>query len=223
MKQRVCFLMIVLAALLVSACSSSPQPAQISATEAPSTIQRDKVTIDFRGAGLGGQIPEWVLWAADADQNNQLADLPRLKGKIAIPFSSSGQNLDLLQAWVNLEAQGEAATRIKNTVRVEGGRALEGDKNTAGAKSAVDQFINNFSQATISGLGRELDFWIKERSKSSGEENFVYYVVYGITEENFNFLIEQALGKVQAETQEQKEMVNEIKDRMSRLRISVTE
>jgi hypothetical protein len=223
MKQRGWFLMILLGALLISACSSSPQPASASNTEAPSTIQRDKVTIDYRGASVGGQVPEWVIWAGEGDPDNQIADLPRLNGKKTILVQEEGKNLDLLQVWVNLQAQGDAAAMIKNSVETEAGNSTAGDKNTEGNKSVVARFINNFSQATISGLGREMDFWIKERSKSSGAENYSYYVVYGITEDNFNFLIEQALGKVQAKTQEEKEMINEIKDRMGRLRIRATE
>jgi hypothetical protein len=145
-----------------------------------------------------------------------------LKGKKTILVQNSGQDLDLLQAWVNLQALGDASIMIKTNVRNEAGNALEGNKNTPGNKNAVDQFINFFSQAEISGLGRELDFWVKERSKSSGEENYTYYLVYGIEEENFNYLVEQALGKVQAKDQEEKEMLDDIKDRMSRLQFSVT-
>jgi hypothetical protein len=92
---------------------------------------------------------------------------------------------------------------------------------TPGSQSVIKQFINFFAEAEISGLGRELDFWIKERSPA-GEESYSYYLVYGITEENFNYLVEQALGKVQAKTAEEREMLADIEDRMGRLRFKVT-
>jgi hypothetical protein len=37
-------------------------------------------------------------------------------------------------------------------------------------------------------------------------------------EQNFNFLVEQALGKVRAETEEEQEMLDEIENRMRQLR-----
>jgi hypothetical protein len=46
--------------------------------------------------------------------------------------------------------------------------------------------------------------------------------VHGITEENLNFLIAQALGKVQTETQAEKEILTEIEDRMKQLKIRAT-
>jgi hypothetical protein len=207
---------------LFAACSGAPaaqNAAAPAAQPAPApAIQRDKVTIDYRGASLGGQIPEWVLWASEGDPDNLLAGLSRVQGKKTILVQNSGQDLDLLQTWVNLQALSDASSMIKTTVSTEAGSALEGNKNTAGNKSAVEQFITAFSETEISGLGRELDFWVKERSVSTNEENYTYYVVFGITEENLNFLIETALGKVQAETEEEQEILDDIKDRMSQLR-----
>jgi hypothetical protein len=212
---------------LCAACSGSPPPVQTAVEQGqpalvPSVIQPDKVTVDYRGASLGGQIPEWVLWVAEGDPDNQLADLPRVQGKKTIVVQNSGQDLDLLQAWVNLQALSDASIMIKTNVNTEAGSGLEGNKNTPGNRSAVNQFINIFSETEISGLGRDLDFWVKERSASTGAENYVYYVVFGIEEDNFNHLIAQALGKVKAETEEEQDMLNEIEDRMRRLRFRAT-
>jgi hypothetical protein len=220
-----------LAGILIAACAGSPAaqndqaqpgPAAVQPAVPVAAIQRDKVMIDYRGASLGGQVPEWVLWASESDPDNRIPGLPRLNGKKSFLTQNTGQDLDLLQAWVNLQALGDAANAIKTNVETEAGSALEGNKNTPGNRSAVEQFINSFAEVEISGLGRELDFWTKERSQSTGEENYTYYLVFGITEENFNYLIDQALGKVQAATAEEKEMLTDIKDRMSRLRFKVT-
>jgi hypothetical protein len=85
-KKKVWPLAMIVPALL-AACAGSPQTARAGGDADPSravagssTIQRDKVTIDYRGAGLGGQVPEWVLWAAEGDSGNLLAGLPRLYG-----------------------------------------------------------------------------------------------------------------------------------------------
>jgi hypothetical protein len=218
------------AAAVFTACAGAPperpavEPAasQPAVPVTPPAIQRDKVTVDYRGASLGGQVPEWVLWASDGDPDNQIAGLARVQGKKTILVQNSGQDLDLLQAWVNLQALSDASVMVKTTVSTEAGAALTGNKNTPGNRSAVEQFINIFSETEISGLGRELDFWVKERSTSTGEENYLYFVVFGIEEENFNYLIAQALGKVQAETEEEQEILDEIKDRASRLRFRAT-
>jgi hypothetical protein len=223
---------IVFAGSLLAACAGSPpvqgsqsQSAPAAAGDRPSVpasgIQRAKTTIDWRGANLGGQIPDWVIWAGEGDPDNLISSLSRVNGKKTILLQYSGQDLDLLQAWANQNALADASTSIKANVEVEGGNALEGDKNTPGNRSAVAQFISIFSEVEISGLGRELDFWVQERSPA-GDESYTYYLVYGITEDNFNYLVERALGKVQAKTDEEREMVADLKDRMGKLRFKVT-
>jgi hypothetical protein len=223
MKRNIAMVCVALAGILFAACAGSPPVQSSQAQPGPAAaIERDKVMIDWRGASLGGQVPEWVLWATESDPDNRISGLPRLNGKRSILTQNTGQDLDLLQAWVNLQALGDTANTIKVNVETEAGRALEGNKNTPGNRSAVEQFINSFAEVEISGLGRELDFWTKERSVSTGEENYTYYLVFGITEENFNYLIDQALGKVQATTAEEQEMLTDIKDRMGKLRFKVT-
>jgi hypothetical protein len=227
MKERIYVLALAALAVLLNACAGSPQApreARQPGAAASSGIQRDEdmVTVDWSGANLGGQIPEWVRWLATGDQDNLLPTLPRVNGKITIPVLNSGADLDLLRVWVNLQAQGEVATRIKTVVKNDAGSGLKGSKDTEGNRNAVSQYINAIAEAEISGLGRELDFWIKERSTSTNKESYTYYLVFGITEENYNFLIERALGKVQAQTQEQREMLDEIKDRAKQLHFGVT-
>jgi hypothetical protein len=230
MKKSVVVVMIgiLLAGFLLAACAGVP-PAQgsrpVAAPGQPaapaSAVQRENVTIDWRGANLGGQIPEWVHWAGIGDPDNLIAGLPRVNGKKTILLQYSGQDLDLLQVFGNQNALADASISIRTNVEVEGGNSLEGNKNTPGNRSFIAQFITIFSETEISGLGRELDFWIKERSPS-GEESYSYYLVYGITEENFNYLVEQALGKVQASTEEEREMADEIRSRMRQLRFKAT-
>jgi hypothetical protein len=222
MKERIYVLALAALAVLLNACAGSPQTpreARQPGAVVPSGIQRDKVVIDWSGANLGRQIPEWVGWVGDGDPDDLLSTLPRVSGKKTIAVSSEGTDLDLLRVWVNLQAQGNAATMIKTMVSNEAGGAAEG--GTEVKKFAATQFINAIAEAEISGLGRELDFWVKERSISTNKESYTYYLVFGITEENYNFLIERALGKVQVQNQEQREMLDEIKDRAKKLRFGV--
>jgi hypothetical protein len=234
MKKSGLFLAMIVLVVLFGACAGSPpsnnvtqdrantEAAQSQPVNRAPVAELDTVMIDWRGASLGGEIPDWVRWAADGDPDNKIPKLERLNGKKTFLIMSSGQNLDLLQAWANIEAQGDVVTRIKTTVRDEGGLKLEGEKNTPGNRSVVEQAISFFSQAELSGLERELDFWVKERSKSSGVESYNFYLVYGITNENFDYQVSRALGQVQAKTQEEKEMLGEIEDTIKQLRISAT-
>jgi hypothetical protein len=220
MKNVLCVLFLAVLAVF-AACSSAPPAAQSPAVNPATVIQRENQTIDWRGANLGGQIPDWVRWTAEGDPDNQIADLPRLKGKKVVQVENKGKDLDVLQAWANIEGLGDAAQSIKTSVEREGASMLEGTKNTLGNKNMVNTFTTVFTQADISGLSRELDFWVKERSPT-GEEQYTYYMVFGIAEENFDYLVEQALGKVQAKNTEEQEMVDELRNRMRNLRFKVT-
>jgi hypothetical protein len=217
---------IALAGALLAACAGSPpaQGSQSAAAAAPTQPAAsgsqggESVAIDWRGRSIDVAIPDWVKLAIVSDPDNKISDLPRLKGKISILREYTGKDLDGVQAFGNSQIMGDTATRIKASVRAAAADAVTG--NTDETRNVVDQFNAIFANQEISGLGQELDFWIKNR-KANGEEEYSYYLVYGIAEENFNYLVEQALGKVQAKTDAERETVDILRNHIKELQIKV--
>jgi hypothetical protein len=214
---------IVLAGILLAACAGSPpaqgsRPVAAAAVPASGSQGGESVAIDWRGRSIDVTVPDWVKLAMVSDPDNKISDLPRLKGKISILREYTGKDLDGVRSFGNSQIMGDTATRIKAGVRAGAFSAVTG--KTDESRNIAENFAVNFADEEISGLGQELDFWIKNR-KANGEEEYSYYLVYGLTEENFNYLVEKALGKVQAKTDAERETVDILRNHMKELQIKV--
>jgi hypothetical protein len=185
----------------------------------------ERAIIDYKGAGLGEARPQWVS-AAVNDDYAQLEAMPRLKDKLAVIAIERGKNLDLLKSWANnFSIQSQLSRQISNKIRAEFGGGQGGDKNsTEEAASFGRDVAATLSKTTISGLAKEVDYWVKmrvtDKTKKTVEEYYEYYVVYSISRANLEYQIDVALGKIQAKDQKQSEIKAEVKDAIKRLRAS---
>jgi hypothetical protein len=206
------FAALAAAALLAAACagapkgtgagSGAPPPAQ------PKTIER--VIVDYKGAAIGSDIPSWVEAAID-NNYDAISRLSRFSGRVPVVNYGSGQNLDLLRSWVNnFSIQAQVARQIANYVEANFGGEQLGSKDSPENRQFIKEVVATFSNVTINGLSQDLDYWILLRtidhSKGTETEQYNYFVVYSIGEEELNYQIAQAMGKITAANQEQEEL-----------------
>lgn len=184
----------------------------------------DRVIVDYKGAGVGIEIPAWVE-AVASDDFKTLENLSSSKDKDRLPVTAveRGKNLDLLKSWANnFSVQAQISRAIQNKVAAEFGGNQEGDKNSEENANFVKELVATFSRVNISGLTKEKDFWVKlkvrDNNKKTEEEVYEYYVWYSISHKDLKEQIDIALGKVEAKTQKQKEMKNEVKDALAKLK-----
>jgi hypothetical protein len=217
--KQVLILLVAFMAITVLGCKSSAQTAPNTAVTIQSVEEdpSDDVVIDWLGRNLGAQRPEWAIWAAMGDPDNQLSKLPRLEGKKAIPLSQDGMNLPVLEAWVNTQAYTQCGQRIRTAVTTEAGNAIEGDLQSTEATNVANQFASLYSDATITGLNKEMDTWVKTRSKSKGTEKYSYYVLYSISNDDLKASVDLTFNKIEAKDQKQQEAKVKLQDQMNRL------
>ena len=184
----------------------------------------ERVIVDYKGAALGADIPSWVE-AAVEDDYITLQNLPEFKDKDRLPVIAveRGKNLDLLKSWANnFSAQAQVSRAIQNKVSAEFGGNQEGDKNAEENANFVKELVATFSNTKISGLKKERDYWVKMKTRDNynktEEQQYEYYVLYSIDNKDLQHQIDVALGKVAAQTQVQKEMKNEVKDALAKLK-----
>jgi hypothetical protein len=207
----------VCAGVVLAGCASGPQAA--AAPKQDKTIER--LRIDYKGAAIGSDIPSWVEAAIDNDVAKIQKD-SRFKGRVPIVDYGTGQNLDILRSWVNnFNVQASVSRRISNVVEANFGGEQMGNKNTPENINFVKEIVATMSRTEINGLAQEMDYWVKLRtidhSKKTETEAYYYYVVYSIAEDDLNYQIAQAMGKIAAKTQEQQEIKHDVEDAMKRV------
>jgi hypothetical protein len=219
MKMKKMFLVFgwtAMGAVLLGSCAS--KRGEIKVSEAIETV-----TLDYKGRAIGAEKPDWVE-AANNDDYETLSKIPRFAGKVPIVNYGNGRNLDLLRSWVNnFNVQAEVSRRIVTTIDATFGGGQLGDKNTPENNDFVKEIVATFSATEISGLGKEMDFWIKERTidrdKKTSDDQYTYYVVYSISEEDLNNQIDRAMGKIVAKTKEQEEIKAEANEAIKRAKL----
>lgn len=194
--------------VLLVGCASTPELATSAAPPVSKRVEREM--IDWKSASIGGEIPEWVYAAADNDQV-ALSALPQFEGKLIFFAEDQGKNLDLLKSWVNnFNVQAALSRQLSNFVIAKFGGEQSGDKNSEEVQMYLNELVSACSKAEINGLAKELDFWVKTRYADSDmdtiDDIYQYFVVYAMDKEDFRLQLDRALGKVEAKTQAQQEM-----------------
>jgi hypothetical protein len=123
----------------------------------------------------------------------------------------------VVEAWVNTQAYAECAQKIRTAATTQAQNALEGDLQSAEAVNIANQFASLYSNATITGLAKEMDTWVKTRSKSKGTEKYTYYVLYAISDADLEDSIAKTFEKVEAKTARQQDLKEKLEKQMTQL------
>ena len=207
MKKRFLLLGLAVAgltAVVLTSCAGSPSGTTTS------RVQLNIVITDYQGAAIGSAIPDWVEAAINGDLET-LKMIPRFQGKIPLVDWGNGQNLDLLRSWVsNFNVQAGVSRRIRNYMEAEFGGKQLGSKDTPENRNFLSELVTSFSHAQYSGVAKEMDYWVKIRFIDNGREEYRYYVVYSIAEQDLQHQIDLAMGRISAATREQQEIKNDV-------------
>lgn len=210
-------------ALSISCASKEPaaetQPKEPAVEKTIPTAKAKHVErelIDWKGASIGQDVPAWVYDAVD-DNKNALEKIDALQGKVIFIYEGRGKNLNLLKSWINnFDAQAGFARSIKNTVISSFGGVQQGSINDEESDAYLEELVGTFSKAKITGLAKQMDYWVETRiidnDAKTSEDIYQYFVVYAMEKEDYRFLIDQALGKVDAKTEKEKELKQEVEN-----------
>jgi hypothetical protein len=196
---------------LVISCASKP------AVEEQKPVVSKKVEremIDWKGASIGSNIPEWLYYAVDNDVK-AISNLPDFENKIIYFAEEQGKNLDLLKSWVNnFNIQATFSRELSNFVIAKFGGELNGSKNEENMEMYLNELVATCSRAEINGLGKKLDYWVKTRYTDNEldimTDTYQYFVVYAIDKDDFRIQLDRVLGKVEAKTEVQKKLKSDV-------------
>lgn len=203
---------VLFAVSMLASCASKPK-AEDSKTNVSKSVKTEM--IDWKGASIGSELPDWVYSAVDNDVL-ALSTLPQFENKIIYFAEDQGQNLDLLKSWVNnFNVQASFSRELSNFVIAKFGGEQNGSKNEEEVQMYLNELVASCSKAEINGLGKKLDYWVKTRyidkELDTIKDVYQYFVVFAIDKDDFKLQMDRVLGRVEAKTEAQKKLKADVK------------
>lgn len=197
---------------MLASCASKPETEE-SKPKVSKSVKTEM--IDWKGASIGSELPDWVYSAVDNDVL-ALSTLPQFENKIIYFAEDQGQNLDLLKSWVNnFNVQASFSRELSNFVIAKFGGEQNGSKNEEEVQMYLNELVASCSKAEINGLGKKLDYWVKTRyidkELDSVKDVYQYFVVFAIDKDDFRLQMDRVLGKIEAKTEAQKKLKADVK------------
>ena len=170
-------------ALGMSSCASS---AAKGLPDTPKTPVQKTELLDWKNAGLGAEVPEWVR--AHSENDLQIQKLADFKGQFCFVVSREDENKDMATQWANNSANGAAyvARMIATTAT---NKALTDEGMKSGDESrhqATEEIREAMSNCSFKGLRQASDFWVLNRNTATQREYYGAYSLWIIPEKDLN-------------------------------------
>ena len=207
MKKFLQVLSILASAVVIISCKTTAQVAQ---NEQAVTVVKP---INWQGAELGLQIPEWVLYVASQDYE-ALNNLPEAMEKRLLPSTGSGADKDLLKIWLDTQdASSKLSEELQQTVTSEASSRVSGNTSTEAGEASLrmaKKVTGVVSQTSFSGFSRLKTFWTQVQRPSDGKLEYNMYALYGIDKEILSKQIDDVLKQVNAESPDEEEALEDM-------------
>jgi len=215
---------LIVPALMLTAMIAACGGKQPETSAAPSQqVVREK--IDWRGRNVGvshENIPQWVVAFASGVNRGELSQY--FDNRVVFVSEERGKNLSLLQSWAgNFSIQAGLARELRNDVDATFQGGLSGNMDEGRMHRMQREIVATLSTARFSGLRREADFWLQERTTDRARKTVVdeycYFVAYSMDPESFRRQLAEALKKIIPQDQEEAGMMREAAANILRMRM----
>lgn len=219
MKKLIYGITLSLAFLSLSACTTTKVAGSGMKGKTASVKTGKRIIIDYQGATLGKEIPEWVELLVEGQYSQPVLKsvMPNLEGKKVFVTMGRGDNLDFVQTWSDLV---EIETEVGGTLERVAGKAVEAEmKGKASAQgkdvnaTEMERIINMYRASLvnvrISGLERIASYWLETQvmdGKKVQDDYYEYYAVWAMDEGLFDKQLKAAMAKIDETTTEAKEL-----------------
>jgi hypothetical protein len=217
MKKIVVF-SLVLAALALAACGSSPAPSQ----DEPQYLEETSTyeVVDHKTKAIGGNVPDWVSLYIDKGLPGVEA-LEEFQDKFVFVGEDSGTNLNALRQWATgFTVNQEIARMVSNRVQAKFAGAAAGSPDAEYGRYFED-VVKAVAEAQFSGARKENDFWLlkryfrPDRRRTTLRETYDYYVLISVDKDILQRQIDEVLERVRTGgplTQEQETAVDRVRE-----------
>jgi hypothetical protein len=197
-------LVLVLALVMMAACTSAPQSPQMKDEYVSDSVEG--VLMDSKTKALGVPVPEWVTTYL-VNGMSAVERMTAYKDLTVFIGEETGTNLQALQAWgnnfsANMLISQRLKTKFESTAR--GGQAGSTGSTTSGAPPAnfdnyMEAVLEASTRATFSGARKENDWWGKYRyyrsdGKTVDREEYRFYILVTMEKTVFDRQFESLLS-----------------------------
>ncbi len=198
--------------------------------KAPKVVANRPELIDWQGATLGKEIPEWVEKVNDGDNGEVAKSLKIDESEFQVfVVNGRGSDLDFVKTWVdNIDARREISTSISQVVATTAEAAMSGMEGVDGAtkEKMYNDSVQMASAIELSGLLKKASYWVKTRTlpvgikpKKAKDSDYVveytYYVVFTMDKALYTEQVNKAMAGVDEFTSEESYLKKVLAEKIS--------
>ena len=219
MKKNKSSVLFILSAVLFIGCATTKVSGSGIKGKTASIKTGKRVIVDYQGATLGKEIPEWVELLVEGQYSQPVLKnvMPNLEDKKVFVTMGRGDNLEFVQTWSDLV---DIETEVAGTLERVAGKAVEAEmKGRASAKgkdvdaTEMERLINMYRASLVnvrfSGLERIAGYWLETQvleGKNIIDDYYEYYAVWAMDEKLYDKQLKSAMSKIDETTTEAKEL-----------------
>ena len=219
MKRLILSLTVSIAIFSLLSCATTKVSGSGIKGKSASVKTGKRVIVDYQGATLGKEIPEWVELLVEGQYSQPVLKsvMPNLENKKVFVTMGRGDNLNFVQTWSDLV---DIETEVAGTLERVAGKAVEAEmKGKASAKgkevdpTELERIINMYRASLVnvrfSGLERIASYWLETEvmdGRKVQNDYFEYYAVWAMDEKLFDNQLKSAMSKIDETSTEAKEL-----------------
>lgn len=187
MKKILILFITIFTLFVIGGCASTPKIKDVSGTVE---------ILEHKGTRWGVAQPEWVGTVLSTSNQKTLSKALGIDKHIWV-LTSSGENLDFLQNWVDqIDARAEIASSIKQGISDYVNAQLQGNSDEEVNKE-LERYSKRATMINLAGLNKETEWWTKTRIRLDKNSDYIttynYMVVYSLDEKLYQKQIKQVL------------------------------
>lgn len=159
--------------------------------------------VNWQGAEVGREIPDWVEEVADGNVEKVKKQL-KLDGYKIWVFSDRGTDLEFLRAWTDeTELMRRIAGSVSTSIATAAEASAEYSSVTDEQKKSIKAITTALSNCTITGMDRKASFWVQTRQVRPGLKkaktesdyiiSYIYYSVWAVKEDLYEKQVDNAM------------------------------
>lgn len=227
MRKNIIIVSLLFSILVLSGCATTTVAGSGIKGKGASVKTGKRVIVDYQGATLGKEIPEWVALLIEGQYSQKIlsSKMPNLENKKVFVTMGRGNNLDFVQTWNDLV---DIETEVAGTLERVAGKAVEAEmkgKTSASGKEIkesemqryIDMYRASLVNVRISGLERVASYWIETQvfeGKNVSEDYYEYFSVWAMDEKLFERQLKEAMSKVDETSTEAKRLKAIVSNRL---------
>ena len=221
--------LVATAAVLLASCATTDVKGSGIKAKDPKVATGKTEMLDWQGAEMGGEIPQWVIELANGNFGEKALArvMPDVEGKKTFVTIGYGDNLDFVRQWTDLvDVETEVASTLSRVAAKAVQASMTGNAATAGStrtdpttvQQNMDMYRTSLTSVRFSGLEKTAQFWTlsqRVKGKEVTAPQYSYYAVWTIDKDLFQQQLDAAMANVADTSTEEKALKDMVRQKLA--------